>query len=442
MGIIYKITCSDNGKVYVGQTTKTLSERWAKHQVDIRTRKLALHNALRKYGVDRFKVEVIEECDSARLNEREIAWISTLKSADHDYGYNRTAGGNSPLTAEIRKRISEGKKGAKNPMFGVSPSAEVRAKISKAQKGRVAPNRGKSFPRCNNRMLTVQGVTLTISEWGRRNGVDAGVIGSRIKAGWSVERAVSTKSGEWPRGLSKEQIAAAFRSHYRDGISQKELAGTLGVGSPMLRVAIAKLAREYVADAAKRGAYDADRVRLILKEYGEVCRSAAMGASGDVGPTDMDAAVSEWMRGNARGEALASAVCRTGRSYDLLLIALSAAGYVRPGGAHSRRLIPVATIDAALAAYKPGATVGGHADRLGMGWHTLAKRLRVAGVLGELVDGIEVRLPNDVVDEALARVGRDGRRNGCVRVLTSPRFKNRIDAVSTPQNLATGARAT
>ncbi len=41
-----------------------------------------------------------------------------------------------PVTIETRRRISESKKGKKNPMYGVSPSKEHRENISKGNKGK------------------------------------------------------------------------------------------------------------------------------------------------------------------------------------------------------------------------------------------------------------------------------------------------------------------
>ncbi len=45
--------------------------------------------------------------------------------------------------------------------------------------------------RCNNRLLTYQGETLTATQWARRKGVDAGLIYDRLDRQWSVERVLS-----------------------------------------------------------------------------------------------------------------------------------------------------------------------------------------------------------------------------------------------------------
>lgn len=63
--IIYLITNLTNNKKYVGQTSETLSRRWTKHQYNARIgSQQAICRAIRKYGIEAFKIEVISECDS------------------------------------------------------------------------------------------------------------------------------------------------------------------------------------------------------------------------------------------------------------------------------------------------------------------------------------------------------------------------------------------
>ncbi len=57
-GVIYKITNLTNGKIYVGQTRQKLSRRISGHVHS--KKKFGIDAAIRKYGIDNFKVEVIE----------------------------------------------------------------------------------------------------------------------------------------------------------------------------------------------------------------------------------------------------------------------------------------------------------------------------------------------------------------------------------------------
>lgn len=127
-GVIYKVTNKVNGKFYIGQTKMRLGSRWSKHKQDAREGKgWVLASAIRKYGVESFSVEVIEQCNSKdELNHAEIRLISTMKPE-----YNSCAGGGgvgSP-TEEVRKKISAARLGKKI-------SEETRRRMSDAQKGR------------------------------------------------------------------------------------------------------------------------------------------------------------------------------------------------------------------------------------------------------------------------------------------------------------------
>lgn len=44
----------------------------------------------------------------------------------------------------------------------------------------------------NNRRLTVNGVTMTVSEWDRKTGYRRGVIASRLRLGWTADQAILT----------------------------------------------------------------------------------------------------------------------------------------------------------------------------------------------------------------------------------------------------------
>lgn len=97
-GYIYKITNKTNGKVYIGKTTKTVQERWREHSNDTtkeRCENRPLYKAIRKYGMDAFNVETIEEADLDVLSERETYWIGYFNT--YYNGYNATTGGDGKV---------------------------------------------------------------------------------------------------------------------------------------------------------------------------------------------------------------------------------------------------------------------------------------------------------------------------------------------------------
>lgn len=95
MSYIYKITNSINGKSYIGATKKTIQNRWQNHLNDSKKERFQnrpLYIAMNKYGVDKFTIDVVEECeDDSLLFEREIFWIDYYDTFRN--GYNATYGG-------------------------------------------------------------------------------------------------------------------------------------------------------------------------------------------------------------------------------------------------------------------------------------------------------------------------------------------------------------
>ena len=92
---IYKITNTINNKIYIGLSSN-IEERWKIHKkrYKIETDKeyeKHLYRSFRKYGLDAFTFEVIEECSVEELANREIYWISYYDS--YANGYNETPGG-------------------------------------------------------------------------------------------------------------------------------------------------------------------------------------------------------------------------------------------------------------------------------------------------------------------------------------------------------------
>ena len=92
MAYIYKITNDINDKVYVGKTEFSIEKRFQEHCRDAfkeRNEKRPLYSAIKKYGVEHFHIELVEETDNP--NEREIYWIEVLEG--YTKGYNATLGG-------------------------------------------------------------------------------------------------------------------------------------------------------------------------------------------------------------------------------------------------------------------------------------------------------------------------------------------------------------
>jgi group I intron endonuclease len=103
--IIYSITNSVTGEVYIGQTRKGLHRRKGEHisRSNLGERDHKLYRAMRQYGVENFVFAVVCTADKPEdLDRLEIEYISKFKSAER--GYNMTCGGNSP-TDETRQKL-------------------------------------------------------------------------------------------------------------------------------------------------------------------------------------------------------------------------------------------------------------------------------------------------------------------------------------------------
>lgn len=93
---IYKITNKINGKCYIGQSND-INRRWRQELSPNAKLNPHLARAFEKYGTDNFEFEIIEECQRELLNEREQFWINIYNSADKNFGYNKTLGGDGNL---------------------------------------------------------------------------------------------------------------------------------------------------------------------------------------------------------------------------------------------------------------------------------------------------------------------------------------------------------
>ena len=90
---IYKITNKNNKLCYIGQSKK-IRERWREHMkcglgIDTPAAN-KLYQAMIKEGIDNFTFELLEECPSQLLDEKETFYISLYNS--YDYGYNSNRG--------------------------------------------------------------------------------------------------------------------------------------------------------------------------------------------------------------------------------------------------------------------------------------------------------------------------------------------------------------
>lgn len=106
---IYKITNKINGKVYVGQSVD-IESRFRKHRSapfnpTDNSYSGHFYSAIRKYSLENFSFEVLEECLKSDLDYREKYWIAYFDSYNPEKGYNETKGGQG--TQGLRCKLTE-----------------------------------------------------------------------------------------------------------------------------------------------------------------------------------------------------------------------------------------------------------------------------------------------------------------------------------------------
>lgn len=159
--VIYKIINLVNNKIYIGKNLHNNPNYLGSG--------FLIKRAIKKYGKENFKKEIIEVCDKEKANEREVYWIKKLNSTDLKIGYNITEGGtggdnfsNNPRKEEIRHEMKERFTGEKNPMFGKPWPEERKERVRLKLIGKKASEETKlkisiSLKGENNRMFGVCG---------------------------------------------------------------------------------------------------------------------------------------------------------------------------------------------------------------------------------------------------------------------------------------------
>jgi len=124
---------SPSGKVYIGQTTGSIEKRFKRHQTKY-SKCMAISAAIQYHGWDNFETDWYE-CPDEDLNFDEELLIREMGTLSPN-GYNlKEGGGNGKLSEEVKQKLrelnigktaseetkqkmSESRKGEKNPMFG------------------------------------------------------------------------------------------------------------------------------------------------------------------------------------------------------------------------------------------------------------------------------------------------------------------------------------
>lgn len=106
---IYSITNLINQKKYIGQS-RNIENRWKEHRKSINSSDkyhYPLYRAIRKYGIENFSFQVIEQCKLEELDKREQYYIDKFNTIVPN-GYNQTLGGTTTVPQKLdQQKVKE-----------------------------------------------------------------------------------------------------------------------------------------------------------------------------------------------------------------------------------------------------------------------------------------------------------------------------------------------
>ncbi len=146
-GGVYRITCVESGKSYIGSTKRPFRIRWKSHRYEL-NRKLHCNSHLQrswnKYGESSFEFYPLEPVQFVEdLIDREQAWIDIYQAHDRAYGFNiESCADRHCLSEETKAKISAANTGKKRTPEQVARcvsrkhTAETKAKLSVINAGK------------------------------------------------------------------------------------------------------------------------------------------------------------------------------------------------------------------------------------------------------------------------------------------------------------------
>lgn len=265
---IYKITNLINGHSYIGQS-KDIYNRFNSHHIcDYQNKNNVQYNsqlyqAFRKYGIENFKVEILEQCKFSELDEREIYWIDFYNTFKN--GYNMTRGGQFWSPKIFSAETEEKRRATREKNNSLKSENHPRAKLSNEQVISIR-HRYKNGE-------SVESIWKDFSTLYPSKDVFRRIIlGSAYQ---SVEQ-LNTEDIRYTNAkFTKEQVLDIRTQYYTLNVSCAELAKEYGVTAKTIsnicdRISYAHI-KDDIPDLRERKNYrlTPDQVRAIRKSYSE-----------------------------------------------------------------------------------------------------------------------------------------------------------------------------
>lgn len=144
---IYIITNTINGKQYIGQTIRPITQRFTEHCKNSSGKHSIITRAMCKYGREFFLLEQIRTCTNQKeLDEYETYYIKMFGTLA-PFGYNLTTGGEHPMCSNIPEAV-EKRKIARSRQFpptkGMKQSLEwIKKRVASTKQTRILKHKNK-----------------------------------------------------------------------------------------------------------------------------------------------------------------------------------------------------------------------------------------------------------------------------------------------------------
>jgi hypothetical protein len=200
--VIYRTTNLINGKWYIGKDEASRNYYLGSGTV--------LTNAIKKYGKENFKKEILEECTSKEhLSEREKYWILTTNAQNDPMSYNIASGGEGGDWTSYypQEKVEEiyVKRGNKSDNFAGARQWFLTLSDEEKQRHNEYVNKSKRKGWYVSRVETpdIEDFVLGINEWCKDHDIDSGTASKisnpnhskygKASKGWRIRKADQNK---------------------------------------------------------------------------------------------------------------------------------------------------------------------------------------------------------------------------------------------------------
>lgn len=200
---LYRILNIVNGKCYIG-SSKDIAKRWDKHKRMLVNMKHnpKLQNAYNKYGKENFRYELLLLCVDKDLLFYEQKALDIYKP---EYNVLQIAGSSlgCKFSVEVRRKMSEDRKGKMPSFKGYKHSEESKKKMSEKLKGKRSWNKGISFSEESRKKMSESKRGKTSPRKGKKQSEEAKL---RISEYWRKRREEGIPHPNLGKKHSKETI--------------------------------------------------------------------------------------------------------------------------------------------------------------------------------------------------------------------------------------------